>query len=82
MINCLSVWILQSRYILLVSDEDLYGKDSDYDGDDQSMFSNNNRSTFQTSKREEIPEVKSTQLNLEINKTLMRRRLLKNSSST
>ena len=34
MINCLAIWVLQSRYILLVSDEDLYGKDSEYDGDD------------------------------------------------
>jgi len=31
MINSLSVWILHSRYILMVSDDDLYGEDSVYD---------------------------------------------------
>ena len=30
MINSLSVWILHSRYILMVSDDDLYGEDSVY----------------------------------------------------
>jgi len=71
--NSLSVWILHSRYILMITDDDLYGDDSEYDEDEKSCISYN-PSTFETSKREEIPIVKATQLNLDINKTLMQRK--------
>ena len=80
-INSLSVWILHSRYILMISDDDLYGDDSEYDEDEKSCISYN-PSTFETSKYNEIPVVKATQLNLEINKTLIKRKQLKHQANT
>jgi hypothetical protein len=72
-INSLCIWILHSRYILNITDDDLYGEDSLYDEDEKSCLSYN-PSTYETSKYDSIPVVKATQLNLDINKTLMQRK--------
>ena len=58
-INTLSVWILHSRYILMITDDDLYGEDSIYDEDEKSCMSYN-PSTYETSRYDNIPVVKAT----------------------
>ena len=57
----------------MITDDDLYGEDSIYDEDEKSCMSYN-PSTYESSRYDNIPVVKATQLNLEINKTLMQRK--------
>ncbi|CDW86528.1 UNKNOWN [Stylonychia lemnae] len=83
-INSISIWILHSRYILLVSDEDLFGKDSDGEGefDDNASLRSGMTSTFDKSyidqKSYEAPKL----LNLDSNKRLQQRRNFNNLRST
>eukprot|EP00347_Sterkiella_histriomuscorum_P016461 403353088 len=77
-VNCMFIYVLQSRYILLVDDEDLFGKDSEGDVDDDniSMYSKYNGSTIDTNRFDKLKQETPKQLNLDINKTLMSRRML------
>ena len=76
-LNAIAVWILNSRYILLVNDDDLYGEESAYDFDEN--FNNSsyskNTSTQMASDLNDIPLVGSKKLNLEINRTIKERRM-------
>lgn len=58
----------------MVSDNDLYGEDSEFD-DEKTTYSRP-VSIFETSVIESIPIVLPKKLNLEINKTLQKRKVL------